>query len=127
MEGKIMNTKISFNILPGYVITAILYGILAWFVYDKSFNAALGVFILSVVITVVIIVLSCIPVIGWIAAIVISWFWMVPELLIIIGIEWTWLITCILLINIFTGLIITGVTTIAAIILIGTLIGAILS
>lgn len=102
-----MTGNVSINITGSTAIgMAIIYAILAYFVYDRSIDAVVGVFIISIVIS-LIFLLSLMPIVGWIAALVITHFWALPWLLEYAGVTHTWLITLMYVLAAFSGLLIT--------------------
>lgn len=102
-----MTNNISINAAPSSaVLLTILYAILAYFVYDQSLSAVFGVIVISIVVS-LIFMLSIIPLVGWVAAILISYYVAIPALLNLVGIEYTWLITVILGLNAIGGFIVT--------------------
>jgi hypothetical protein len=107
------NTKISFD-TPGTIITIIIFGMIGYFVYDNSIDAAISVMLLSFVVGLVTL-LSLIPIIGWLISIPLSYYLVIPAMLEMTGIEYTWLITVIFTLNVLLGLLITAFTTVMAI------------
>lgn len=102
-----MTGNVSINITGSTAIgMAIIYAILAYFVYDRSIDAVVGVFIISIVIS-LIFLLSLIPIVGWITALVTTHFWALPWLLEYTGVTYTWLITLMYLLAALGGLFIT--------------------
>jgi hypothetical protein len=93
----------------------IIYGILAYFVYNHSVDGVLGILLLSFVVGLVMII-SMIPIIGWIAALLLNWYYVIPKLLIFTSLDMTWLVQTIFVLNGIIGLIITGTMTLAAIV-----------
>jgi len=102
-----MNEKISINAPISTVTILIFYAIIAYFIYGNSIDAALTIIALSIISGMVFGLLSLLPILGWIIAILISWFWLFPAMLNMGGIEWTWLITLILVMDIIGGLVVT--------------------
>lgn len=111
-ENKTMNNS-SFNIGFGLKLL-VLYTILGYFVYDNSVEGAIAVLCASIVIGIVML-LSLVPIFGWIAAILINYFYVIPKILLLTGITWTWLITLIFVVDIVIGLILTGIILVALI------------
>ena len=97
--------KINFD-TSGTIVTLIIFGILGYFVYDKNIEAAVGVIGIAIIVGIVT-MLSLIPIVGWIASILISYFVVIPGMLEITGLENTWLISGIFISNVILGLIIT--------------------
>ena len=107
-----MTKRVNFSISPtGTITTLIIFGILGYFVYDRSIDAAIGVVAISIAVG-LITMLSLIPIIGWIASTLISYYWAIPAMLEIIGLEHTWLITTIFWLNVLLGLVMTILMTI---------------
>ena len=99
-----MTVKISFNLLSiETVIAIIIYGILGYFVYDQSTDAAIIVMGISVAVW-LITLLSLIPIIGWIASMLIIYYWAIPTILEMGGLEYTWLMTVIFGMSAISGL-----------------------
>jgi hypothetical protein len=92
----------------------IIYGILAYFVYNHTVEGVLGILLLSFIVGLVMI-LSIIPVIGWIIALVLNWFYVIPKLLVLTNLDMTWLVQMIFVIDGIFGLVITIFTTLALI------------
>ncbi|MCK5433034.1 MAG: hypothetical protein KAJ03_09830 [Gammaproteobacteria bacterium] len=88
----------------------IVYAIIGYFVYGNSINAALGVLLLSFAVG-IINILSIIPIVGWIAALALNWFYVMPKILEFVSLDYTWLITLIFVISAILGFIITAMTT----------------
>ena len=76
--------------------------------YGDSIDAALGVALIAFVIG-IINILSFIQIIGWAAALVLNWFYVIPKILEFVSIEHTWLITAIYSINAILGFLVTAV------------------
>lgn len=110
---KMTNTKISFD-TSGTIITIIIFGMIGYFVYDNSIDAAISVMLLSFVVGLVTL-LSLIPIIGWLISIPLSYYLVIPAMLEMTGIEYTWLITVIFTLSVLLGLLITAFTTVMAI------------
>lgn len=91
---------------PGTIATIIIAGIAGYFVYGRSIDAAIAVMIITFVLGLVTL-LSLIPVFGWVAAVLLSYFVVIPGLLTMTGIEHTWLITVLFIANALLGLVIT--------------------
>ena len=108
--------NLSINISPVWLLF-IMFAILAYFVYDHSISAVIGIMIIVAVIFIVFI-LSYIPVIGWIAAILICYYWVIPELYDVMLFEHTWFITLIFAVIAIYGLFITLTMSVAAIVVI---------
>jgi len=101
------NDKVDLNVsFGGWFVSIVLAGILGYFVYDNSFNAALGIIIVMIVINITF-MLSLIPIFGWIAAVLACHYYIIPKMLEIVSLEYTWLITAIFVVAAFSGLIIT--------------------
>ncbi len=105
--------NISFD-TSGTLSTLLVFGILGYFVYDRSIESAIGVIGIAIVISIVTLI-SLLPVVGWIASILISYFMVIPGLLAITGLEYTWLITVIFVINVIIGLVMTILMSVSAI------------
>ena len=115
------NDKIHLNISTGgWLISVIIAGIFGYFVYDQSFSAALGVVAMIIVINIVF-MLSLIPIIGWVAAVLSCHYYIIPEILEITSLDYTWLITAIFIVAAFTGLLVTIITTFATIAIVAVL------
>ena len=84
----------------------IVYAIIGYFVYGNSIDAALGILVLSFVVGITSI-LSIIPFIGWITALALNWFYVIPKILELVSLDHTWLVTLIFAINGILGFIIT--------------------
>ena len=84
----------------------IVYAIIGYFVYGNSFDAALGILVLSFVVGITSI-LSIIPFVGWIAALALNWFYIIPKILELTSLDHTWLVTAIFAINGILGFVIT--------------------
>lgn len=87
----------------GLIVSAIL----GYFVYG-TLEGVLAI-ILLFILTGVINILSVIPIIGWIASIVINWFIVIPRILSFTGLEMTWLVCGIFTYQVVIGFILTGV------------------
>lgn len=87
----------------GLIVSAIL----GYFIYG-TLEGVLAI-ILLFIITGAINILSIIPLIGWIASIVINWFIVIPRILSFTGIEMTWLVWGIFAYQVLLGFILTGV------------------
>ena len=105
--------NISFD-TSGTIVTLIIAAIFGYFVYDKSIEAAVAVAGITFVVGLVTL-LSLIPVAGWIASALLSYFVVIPGMLVMTGIEHTWLITVIFVANVLLGLLITTLMSVAAI------------
>ncbi len=92
----------------------IIYGILGYFVYAHNIDAVLGVLVLSFIVGTVF-VLSVIPVLGWIAAMLLNWYYVIPKLMVLTNLDMTWLIQIIYIIDGIVGLFITGATTLVVV------------
>jgi len=97
--------KVDFN-TPGTIMTLIIFGILGYFVYDKSIESAIGIMGIAIVVNIVGL-LSLLPIMGWIISTIILYFVIIPGLLTITGLEHTWLITVIFASNVIIGFIVT--------------------
>lgn len=106
------DTKRNISLSPSLLIKlCIIYGLLAYFVYG-NIDAVLGVILIAIV-TSIVFWLSVIPIVGWITAIIISYFWLIPAMLSLVGLEWTWLITLIFVVTAFLGFLLTIIVCIA--------------
>jgi len=104
--------NVSINMMPSGVSTMlIIFALLAYFVYDHNINAIIGVTLIALIISVVFI-LSFIPVVGWLSAILICHYWLIPKLLDVMTLSDTWLITFIFAFIALYGLTITIIMTI---------------
>ena len=106
-----MTAKINFGVSPAGTFTILLItGILGYLVYDCDVISAIGVVGISIVVGLVTL-LSLIPIIGWVISVLLSYYWVIPSMLEITGLEYTWLIMAIFVANVFLGLIITTTMT----------------
>ena len=106
-----MTAKINFGVSPAGTFTILLItGILGYLVYDCDVTSAIGVVGISIVVGLVTL-LSLIPIIGWVISVLLSYYWVIPSMLEITGLEYTWLIMAIFVANVFLGLIITTTMT----------------
>ena len=106
-----MTAKINFDVSPAGTFTILLItGILGYLVYDCDVTSAIGVVGISIVVGLVTL-LSLIPIIGWVISVLLSYYWVIPSMLEITGLEYTWLIMAIFVANVFLGLIITTTMT----------------
>jgi len=99
---------------PGTIATIIIFGIIGYFVYDGSIDAAIAVMALSLVVGLVTL-LSLIPIVGWVISVPLSYYWVIPAMLEMTGIEYTWLITIIFVLNVILGFVITTFMTVVII------------
>ena len=88
----------------------IVFAIIGFFTYGGDTNAALGIFLLSALVSIMAIV-SLIPVVGWIAHMVISWFIIIPWVQSAASLHDSRLITVIFVVYSIIGLIYTCITT----------------
>ena len=108
--------NLSLNVSPVWLMF-IIFAIIAYFVYDHSISAVIGIMIIAAVIFIVFI-LSYIPVIGWIAAVLVCYYWVIPELYDVMLFEHAWFITLIFVVIALYGLAITITTSVASIVVI---------
>lgn len=95
----------------GISVMLIIFALLAYFVYDHSINAVIGVTLMTIIISVVF-ALSFIPVVGWLSAILLCHYWVIPKLLDVMALDDTWLITFIFTFITLYGFIITIIVTV---------------
>ena len=73
----------------------------------RNIDAVIAIIIVLVVIGVVMGILSLIPVVGWIVAILVCHYWAIPKILDVVVLEHTWLITAIFVVITLYGFAIT--------------------
>jgi len=115
MEANMSETNIKFG--SGFTfIKYMIFAILAYFVYG-TVDGILSIILITFSIGIVS-WLSIVPIIGWIGAMYVNWYIIIPKILLFTSTEYTWIITLAFAIDIVVSLIVT----IAATILIGKLI-----
>ena len=109
------NTKLDISISPsGTIMMLIIFAALAYFVYAHSVDAVIAV-VVAIVIGAIITIVSLIPIVGWVASILVCHYWVIPKLLDVVALEYTWLITAIFVVIALYGFAITIVMMIVII------------
>jgi len=80
----------------------ILTMILGYFVYG-TVAGALGMGLLYITLLFFIVILSMIPLIGWLISAIISYVFVIPMLLNFTGLYWTWLVSTIFVFHLIVG------------------------
>ena len=94
------------NVASGSIGPIILIAIVAYFVYGHSIDAMVGVVAIALVVGMVQI-FSIIPVIGWIGGMMLNYWYVIPKMLILTGLETSWLIFAIFVLYTILGFVIT--------------------
>ena len=106
MTDNKVNIKINASGITRSVAISVFFGCIGYFVYG-GFEGFMAIFMTSFIVISFICICSVIPIVGWIGSIITAYFWLIPKILGLTGIYWTWLITAIFSFAVIVGLTVT--------------------